>query len=61
MEIDIIRDKYEKRLQREGFSLLTCEENSLEFELANNLEVLIKESSEYYLKCPICVRFFLDR
>ena len=47
MEIDIIRDKYEKRLQREGFSLLTCEENSLEFELANNLEVLIKESSEY--------------
>lgn len=58
MEIDIIRDKYEKRLQSEGFSLLTCEENPLEFELANNLEVLIKESSEYYLKCPICVRFF---
>lgn len=60
METDIIREKYEKELRNtdKSLSLLIYEEKSLEFELANDLEFLIKESSKQYLKDPICVRFF---
>lgn len=60
MKIDKIHKKFELMLKKidKNLSLLFCEEDSLELELADVLEHLIIDSSKQYLEHSICVRFF---
>lgn len=60
MKIDKIHKNFELLLKKvdKNLSLLFCEEDSLELELADGLEHLIIDSSKQYLEHPICVRFF---